>query len=72
MLIRCNVSPNRRLESAAPPHPELFDMTRAKLHGFEPLITIEDGIKETIEWYLKNKSDADTKKDVFKYLQKLS
>ena len=50
----------------------VFDMTRAKLHGFEPLITIEDGIKETIEWYLKNKSDADTKKDVFKYLQKLS
>ena len=50
----------------------VFDMTRAKLHGFEPLITIEDGIKDTIEWYLKNKSTADTKKDVFKYLQKLS
>ena len=50
----------------------VFYMTRAKLHGFEPLITIEDGIKDTIEWYLKNKSTADTKKDVFKYLQKLS
>tara|TARA_R110000824_G_scaffold153926_22_gene325804 strand:+ start:2047 stop:3030 length:984 start_codon:yes stop_codon:yes gene_type:complete len=46
----------------------VFDMSRAKKYGFEPQISIEDGIKETIEWYLKNKQAADTGKDIFKIL----
>ena len=33
----------------------VFDMTKAKSYGFEPEISIEDGIKETIDWYIKNK-----------------
>ena len=48
----------------------VFDMTRAKSYGFMPEISIEEGIKETVEWYLKNKDLADTGKDVFKLLGK--
>ena len=43
-------------------------MSRAKSYGFEPEISIEDGINETIEWYLQNKEIADVGKDVFKNL----
>ena len=33
-------------------------------------IVFDEGVKETIEWYLKNKSMADSGKDVFKLLEK--
>ena len=45
-------------------------MSRAAEYGFYPEISIEDGIKETIEWYLENKHAADTGVDVFKSLAK--
>ncbi len=48
----------------------VFDMTRAKSYGFTPTISIEQGIKETIEWYLENKTTADLGKDIFKHLEK--
>jgi nucleoside-diphosphate-sugar epimerase len=51
-------------------HRRVFDMERAKSHGFQPQISIEEGVKETIDWYLKNKSMADSGKDVFKLLEK--
>ena len=51
-------------------HRRVFDMERAKSHGFYPQISIEEGVKETIEWYLENKSMADSGKDVFKLLEK--
>ena len=44
----------------------VFDMTRAKSCGFEPLISIEDGISETIEWYLQNKENIDKRFNAFK------
>jgi len=47
----------------------VFDMSRASKYGFEPEVSIEDGIKSTIEWYLKNKTTADKGKDVFKSLK---
>lgn len=37
----------------------LMDMTRAASYGFKPEISIEDGIRETIEWYINNRNDAD-------------
>lgn len=37
----------------------LMDMKRAASHGFAPEISIEDGIKETIAWYIANRADAD-------------
>ena len=47
----------------------VFDMTRAKKLGFKPEISIEQGIKETIEWYLENRDLANSSKDVFKNLK---
>ena len=51
-------------------HRRVFDMERAKSYGFQPQISIEEGVKETIQWYLKNKDMADSGKDVFKLLGK--
>jgi GDP-L-fucose synthase len=36
----------------------LMDMTRASSYGFEAQISIEEGIKETIDWYVANKDDT--------------
>jgi GDP-L-fucose synthase len=43
----------------------LMDMTRAGSYGFKPQISIEDGIKETIEWYAKNHGAADKRYNAF-------
>lgn len=44
----------------------LMDITRAKkLLGFKPVISLEQGIKETIEWYLKNKAIINKRYNVF-------
>jgi len=51
-------------------HRRVFDMERAKSYGFQPQISIEEGVKETIQWYLENKAVADSGKDVFKLLEK--
>lgn len=35
------------------------DITRARnLLGFEPMTKLEDGIKETLDWYMKNETNA--------------
>jgi GDP-L-fucose synthase len=44
----------------------LMDVTRAKkLLGFTPIVSLEQGTKETIEWYLKNKSIINKRYNVF-------
>ncbi len=43
----------------------LMDMTRAKSYGFECEISLEDGIKETIEWYLSNKDQLNNRYNAF-------
>jgi GDP-L-fucose synthase len=43
----------------------LFDMSRAKSYGFETIISLEDGIKSTTEWYKRNKSIVDRNYNVF-------
>ncbi|MBI5122589.1 NAD(P)-dependent oxidoreductase [Candidatus Roizmanbacteria bacterium] len=44
----------------------LMDTTRAKnLLGFKPIVSLEQGIKETIEWYLKNKNLINKRYNVF-------
>jgi len=48
----------------------VFDMSRAHSYGFYPKISIEQGVSETIDWYLKNKKFADAGKDVFKLMDK--
>lgn len=37
----------------------LMDMTRAAGYGFKCEVGIEQGVKETIEWFLANRNDAD-------------
>lgn len=44
----------------------LMDTTRAKkLLGFKPIISLEEGIKETVEWYLRNKTLSNKRYSVF-------
>lgn len=44
----------------------LMDTKRAeKLLGFKPKYSLEDGIKETIKWYIKNKDILDKRYNVF-------
>lgn len=43
----------------------LMDMTRAHSHGFMPTISIEEGIRETIEWYTKNKDSVENRYNAF-------
>lgn len=44
----------------------LMDIKRAKkLLGFKPKYSLEEGIKETIEWYIKNKDQLDKRYNVF-------
>ena len=43
----------------------LMDTTRAKSYGFECQISLEDGIKETIEWYLNNKDQLNNRYNSF-------
>lgn len=43
----------------------IMDVSRAKAIGFESSISIEDGIKEVMDWYLKNMSIVNKRYDVF-------
>ena len=43
----------------------LMDISRAKSIGFEPRISIEDGIKEVITWYLENRELVNKRFNVF-------
>jgi len=43
----------------------LMDMTRAKSYGFECEVSIEEGIKETIDWYLANKDQINNRYNAF-------
>jgi GDP-L-fucose synthase len=43
----------------------LFDMTRCKNYGFEPKITIKDGIVRTINWFKSNRDILDKRYNVF-------
>jgi len=45
----------------------LMDITRAKeILGWQPEISLEEGIKDTIEWYKKNKDIINKRYNVFK------
>lgn len=43
----------------------VMDISRAKAIGFEPTISIKDGIEETMEWYLKNRDIVSRRYNVF-------
>lgn len=44
----------------------VMDISRAKAIGFEPVISIEKGIKEVIDWYLQNRDIADNRYNAFR------
>jgi GDP-L-fucose synthase len=43
----------------------IMDMARANRHGFRPSISIENGIKETVQWFLGNKEQIVRRYDAF-------
>ncbi len=43
----------------------LMDISRAKAIGFQPMVSIEDGIKEVMDWYQKNKDIVNKRYNVF-------
>jgi dTDP-D-glucose 4,6-dehydratase len=43
----------------------LFDMTRAKSHGFDISVSLDKGIKKTTEWFLNNKEILDKRYNAF-------
>jgi len=43
----------------------IMDMERARALGFEPRVSIEEGVRETINWYRGNKKVAEKRYNVF-------
>jgi len=43
----------------------LFDMTRDKSYGFDISVSLEEGIKQTTEWFLNNKEILDKRYNAF-------
>lgn len=43
----------------------LMDTTRARSIGFQPKISLKEGLKETINWFLKNRKIIDRRYNVF-------
>jgi len=43
----------------------VMDISRARAIGFEPAVSIEEGISELIEWYLKSRSTVHQRYNVF-------
>ena len=44
----------------------VMDTTRAKSYGIESRISLEDGIRETLEWYMANKKNVNNRYNPFK------
>jgi GDP-L-fucose synthase len=43
----------------------VMDTSRAKSLGFEPAISLDEGIRETMEWYRSHSREASKRYDVF-------
>ncbi len=43
----------------------LMNISRAKVIGFQPMISIEEGIKEVMDWYQKNRDIVNKRYNVF-------
>lgn len=43
----------------------VMDISRAKAIGFRPTISLEEGIKEVMDWYCRNKDEVNKRYDVF-------
>ena len=45
----------------------IMDISRIRSIGFEPQISLNEGIQETVEWYLKNRNVTGDRFDAFDY-----
>jgi len=43
----------------------IMDISRAKDIGFQPIISLEEGVKEVVSWYRENKDKVSKRYDVF-------
>ena len=43
----------------------VLDISRARALGFQPSIRLDDGIKDTMNWYKENSKKEDTRYDIF-------
>lgn len=43
----------------------IMDISRARSFGFEPSVSLEDGIKATMEWYRSNRDTTGLRYDIF-------
>jgi len=43
----------------------VLDISRARNAGFQPSISLEEGIKETMSWFTKNRSEENKRYDLF-------
>jgi GDP-L-fucose synthase len=43
----------------------ILDISRANLLGFEPKVILEQGIMDTLKWYLENRNETSKRYDVF-------
>lgn len=44
----------------------VLDIERARAIGYAPAISLEDGIRDTIEWYAQHQTASETRYDVYK------
>lgn len=68
LLRRANPKPEILWDTSKPSgdRKRVMDMTRARALGFEPEISIEEGIDEVMDWYRQNKDKIDLRYNVFK------
>lgn len=43
----------------------ILDMSRAKAIGFSPQVTLKEGLRRTLDWYQQNKSQIESRYNVF-------
>ncbi|MDZ4786354.1 MAG: NAD-dependent epimerase/dehydratase family protein [bacterium] len=69
-VITRNVSESPKIEWDISKHTgdkkRIMDISRANSYGWQPQISLEDGIKETMEWYLTNKEMVEKRYNPFK------
>lgn len=46
-------------------HQRVLDISRSAAVGFKPTISLDDGIRSTMEWYRNNRTDQVTRYDLF-------
>jgi len=47
----------------------LMDISRARSIGFEPAVSLEEGIREVIEWYSAHRGESGRRYDIFDSLK---